>query len=862
MEKKTVTGRTRKRTTRAGVRWADKISRVLITCGGIGTIISVLTVCVFLLWVVLPLFRSASLTEVGQFDTPIATVRPPAWFGVNEYRTLATSINAAGELEIARLDDGRLISRNAFLGDTQPTATAFSTDGSKAAFGFADGTVRLVKLGFKNSFVDEDLPPPVIALEPGDSIEHAGGMITRVSESQFRLTKAVAEAGEPIDLGLDTSIKLIDYADSLDGPMYCVLTESGQIRLELITENENLLTGEVTTEVEHVELPFTPSPDRGMPSHLLLAGQGDNVYVAWDDGHLMRYALRGSEPPVLAEELDLVPEPDRKLTSLSFLNGRVTLMAGDSAGSVRAFFRIKPDHAQTIDGALLVAVHQLNGPAAAVTTLVPSIRSRMVSIGYADGTVRVYYVTNTRLLVEAKLDSAGPITAVALAPKDDGIVALNAKQMGNWSFDPQYPEVTLASLFLPVWYEGYEKPGFTWQSSSGSDTFEPKLSLIPLIFGTLKATIYSMLFGVPLALLAALFTSEFLSPAAKGRIKPTIEMMASLPSVVLGFLAGIVIAPLIEDIVPQVIASFFTIPFALLLGAHLWQLLPQQTALRLNSYRLGFIALSLPLGILLAMWLGPVTERKLFDGDFRGWLDGTVGSGTAGWLVLLLPLASMAVAYLMTQVLGPSLRARGRTWSRGKWALFDLIKFLLGTVAAVLLSAGVGWLINWAGWDPRGSIVDTYEQRNALIVGFVMGFAIIPIIYTIADDALSTVPAHLRSASLGAGATQWQTAMRIVIPTAMSGLFSAVMIGLGRAVGETMIVLMAAGNTSIMELNIFNGFQTLSALIATELPEAVRDSAHYRTLFLAALALFALTFVVNTVAELIRMRFRRRAYEL
>jgi phosphate transport system permease protein len=96
----------------------------------------------------------------------------------------------------------------------------------------------------------------------------------------------------------------------------------------------------------------------------------------------------------------------------------------------------------------------------------------------------------------------------------------------------------------------------------------------------------------------------------------------------------------------------------------------------------------------------------------------------------------------------------------------------------------------------------------------------------------------------------------------MSGLFSAVMIGLGRAVGETMIVLMAAGNTPIMDWNIFNGFQTLSASIATELPEAVQGSAHYRTLFVAALALFVITFIVNTLAEAVRLRFRRRAYEL
>ena len=101
-----------------------------------------------------------------------------------------------------------------------------------------------------------------------------------------------------------------------------------------------------------------------------------------------------------------------------------------------------------------------------------------------------------------------------------------------------------------------------------------------------------------------------------------------------------------------------------------------------------------------------------------------------------------------------------------------------------------------------------------------------------------------------------------IVPTAMSGLFSAIMIGLGRAVGETMIVLMAGGNTPVTDWNLFNGFRTLSANIAVELPEAVRDSTHFRTLFLAALTLFLLTFVVNTAAELVRLRFRRRALQL
>jgi phosphate transport system permease protein len=229
----------------------------------------------------------------------------------------------------------------------------------------------------------------------------------------------------------------------------------------------------------------------------------------------------------------------------------------------------------------------------------------------------------------------------------------------------------------------------------------------------------------------------------------------------------------------------------------------------------------------------------------------------------------------MLERIGPRLRRRFADWPRRAWTLVDLGGFVAGLIGVLLISWLAGLGLETLGFDPRGQVpanldgtkfavalVGTYAPRNALVVGFVMGFAIIPLIYTIADDALSTVPEHLRSASLGAGATPWQTAMRVVVPTAMSGLFSAVMIGLGRAVGETMIVLMAAGNTPIMDWNIFNGFQTLSSLIAQEMPEAVRNSTHYRVLFVAALTLFGLTFLVNTAAEIIRLRFRRRAYEL
>jgi phosphate transport system permease protein len=307
---------------------------------------------------------------------------------------------------------------------------------------------------------------------------------------------------------------------------------------------------------------------------------------------------------------------------------------------------------------------------------------------------------------------------------------------------------------------------------------------------------------------------------------------------------------------------FITVPAAFLLGAYIWQLLPQRWTLLLARFRLIFLLLMVPVGVGVAQLISPLIERLCFAGDIMRWLDGQIGQAFGGWVLLIMPVSCLLVAWFFSAAVDPRLRSLSMNWLRIQCALFDLFKFLFGLAAALILAIAAAALLQGLGFDPRGGLFGTYVQRNALVVGFVMGFAIIPIIYTISEDALSSVPDHLRSASLGAGATPWQTAVRIIIPTAMSGLFSAIMIGLGRAVGETMIVLMAAGNTPVMEWNIFNGFRTLSANIAVELPEAVRNSTHYRTLFLAALALFVITFILNTIAELIRMRFRKKAVEL
>ncbi|MGR9100398.1 MAG: ABC transporter permease subunit, partial [Gammaproteobacteria bacterium] len=348
-----------------------------------------------------------------------------------------------------------------------------------------------------------------------------------------------------------------------------------------------------------------------------------------------------------------------------------------------------------------------------------------------------------------------------------------------WRVMNEHPEVSLTSLWREVWYESYPKPDYIWQSSSASNDFEPKFSLTPLVFGTLKAAFYAMLVAVPLAICGAIYTAYFMAPAMRAFVKPSIEIMEALPTVILGFLAGLWLAPFVEQNLAEIFAILIVIPLAVILFAFFWQKLPERIRHLIPE---GWDAALLIPVIVVASWLALLAstpiESMFFGGDLRNWLGSEMG-------------------------------------------------------------------VN-------------YDQRNSLVVGMAMGFAVIPTIFSIAEDAIFSVPGHLTYGSLALGATPWQTMTRVVLLTASPGIFSAVMIGFGRAVGETMIVLMATGNTPVMDLSLFQGMRTLSANIAVEMPESEVDSTHYRVLFLAALVLFLFTFVFNTLAEVIRQRLRER----
>ena len=252
---------------------------------------------------------------------------------------------------------------------------------------------------------------------------------------------------------------------------------------------------------------------------------------------------------------------------------------------------------------------------------------------------------------------------------------------------------------------------------------------------------------------------------------------------------------------------------------------------------------SVVIGFLIALWLAPIIETWLL----------------AFFTSLLVVPATFVVFMAVWQLL------RRSDWARrvenGYEFLVVLPVLLLGVGIAVCLATPLeAWCFggNLRRWLFEGPLAMQYDPRNSIIIAFGLGFTVIPIIFSIAEDSLSNVPYSMTAASMAVGASRWQTLWRVVLPSASPGIFAAMMIGFGRAVGETMIVLMATGNTPIMDWSPLNGMRTLSANIAVEIPEAPVGGTLYRVLFLCAVLLFLLTFTVNTAAEVVRQRLRKR----
>lgn len=735
---------------------ADKFMTHFIKIGGIGIIAAVIGIFVFIVTQTLPLFEGAKVSLSHSYDLPREDY---VAMGVDEWSELPFFIDSQGSIKFFDLEKKQLTKEvHPFKGrDFKMTSFYYSSKHQEIIYGTSEGSFFLAKILYQPNF-----------------------------KKGVRNISATVEVSDVTSLeAAKEPIKMINFDETSDSRIVATVHESAKDEAKIQIRRyvkETTLFGEG-------ELVFDQSFDIskeviGRPKNLLVNANASGAILTVEGGQVYYFRIEGDKI-ALAQVFQPFAELDNpEVGSVDFLFGDVSLVFTSQSGVNRVYSLFIPKGGSVRKFGQTKEFSSLEGSA---TFFDVSLRNKAFLLG-KDSFASIRYVTTEMVRWEERLPFE--IKLAILGTKYNKILFLDQDtRLHVYELRDPHPEAGFKAYFQKIWYEGYNEAVYAWQSTGGTSEFEPKLSLIPLIIGTLKGTFYAMMFALPIALIAALYTSQFAHPRFKLFIKPAMEIMASLPSVVLGFLAALWLAPLIDAKVPSLLMIFIMIPMVSLLAGSFWTSLPIQYRKRVKSGYEWIVMIPILFATCWLGWvLGPWLEKTFF----------TIQDPSTGQVI-----------------------ADFRLW-----------------------------------WTSITGLA--YEQRNSLVVGFMMGFAVIPIVFTIAEDSLSNVPQTLTSASLALGASRWQTAFFVVLPTAFPGIFSAIMIGLGRAIGETMIVVMATGNTPIMDMNIFSGMRTLSANIAVELPEAPHFSTLYRTLFLGAVVLFMMTFIMNTFAEIIRQKIREK----
>ncbi len=728
-------------------RWRllkDRLFAAVMAVGGISVIVAILLIFFYLLYVVLPLFRDATVKPTASFEQGAA-----AAIALDEYAQTGFSIAPDGHYQFFKAGDGSVIAGGELLpaGAGKVSAVAAGDPVSHVyVAGTGDGNVGIAQVSFEVKF------------------EGQTRVITPKLGYPVRRTKCSAPPPPAMP-----SASITGQASDEEATV-AVVSAQGKVVLINATRQTSMLDESVSVEVTRTELDV----DGSKISQLALDNQQRELYLAGSDGVLSYFDVRNKAKPQLVDRASVIGDAHH-ITAMSFLSGGISLVIGDDLGNLTQWFPVRDQH----NNSQLKRVRRFAPLPAGVTAIAPEYFRKGFLAVDAKGNLGLYHATAERHLttVASGLDE---VAALSMAPRANAaVLASKSGKVALFAIDNPHPEVSFKALWNQIWYENRAHPDYIWQSSSASNDFEPKFSLTPLTFGTLKAAIYSMIFAVPLAVLGAIYTAYFMSAPMRRIVKPSIELMAALPTVILGFLAGLWLAPLVERELLGVLLCIPVVPASTLLFSYLLSRLPQRVKGLIPD---GWEALALVPVVIFAIWanfmVGRALEVMFFDGSVTHWLTVNYGIG--------------------------------------------------------------------------------YDQRNSLVVAIAIGFAVIPTIFSISEDAVFSVPRHLTMGSLALGATPWQTAIKVVLLTASPGIFSGIMIGMGRAVGETMIVLMATGNTPIMDLSLFQGLRALSANIAVEMPESEVGSSHYRVLFLAAMVLFLVTFIVNTMAELVRQRLRKK----
>lgn len=722
----------------------DRFTRWYVLVGGLAVLAAITLIFFFLAYVVVPLFKGADLTvEPPLHPAWLQDAGKPLVYALEEQNEAGMRVSEQGVALFFNAQTGEELSRTSLPIPAGVTVTASAKD--------QPGT-PLVVLGLSNG--------QALVFRHTYRVTYPGGNKT--------ITPAIEYPYGDAPIALNPQGRALERVslNASDASLILAGSTGEQLNVLQLTREESMMTGEVTNEQKRIELPQMNQAVKA----IFIDPRQQWLYVINGRAQADVFSLRDRS---MNGRYKLSENADTQITASAQLVGGISLIIGDSKGGLAQWFMARDEDGEP----RLKQIRTFQMGHSPIVQISSEQRRKGFTALDASGQLGVFHSTAHRtLLVEQVVDGPG---IYALSPRANRLMVEANGALQPLSLHNPHPEVSWSSMWSKVWYENYDKPAYVWQSTAANTDFEPKMSLAPLTFGTLKAAFYAMLLAAPLAIAAAIYTAYFMAPGMRRKVKPVIELMEAMPTVILGFFAGLFLAPYVEGHLPGIFSLLLLTPLGILSAGFLVSRLPESIRLRIPD---GWeSAILIPVILLVgwfALYMSPFLETWWFGGDMRLWISNDLGI--------------------------------------------------------------------------------TYDQRNALVVGLAMGFAVIPNIYSIAEDAVFSVPRGLTLGSLALGATPWQTLTRVVILTASPGIFSALMIGMGRAVGETMIVLMATGNTPVMEMNLFEGLRTLAANVAVEMPESEVGGSHYRVLFLSALVLLLFTFVMNTAAELIRQRLRKK----
>lgn len=727
----------------------NKITSFSMAVGGISVILAIVLIFFYLAYVVIPLFYSPEMEKTSNYPIPAAAEGKTLHLAIEEQNTIAVRFTDQAKAVFFNVNNGQVVETVDLSLPNKSKVSSFTTSRLAKGFialGLNNGKMLFAQHQYRTSYLNDEKK-----INPS--------LVYPLGETPIEMDPTGKHALTHVGLMHDE-----------EKATFVAYTDDNRLLL-----NQLVFEDELTPESEEMSYDSTQIeiPNIHYVSKLLIDASQSLLYVSHTNGEVSLIEISDLDDVQVLERKRVVAD-DAEITEFTFLTGEISLLIGDNKGNISQWFPVQKE-----TGLTLSHIRDFESQHTAITNIVTEQRRKGFAAIDDKGQLAFYHSTAHRTLIHDAI-STSRLNFLAVSPRANTFITEDDKQQIQlWHIDNEHPEMSWAVLWDQIWYESYPEPSYTWQSSSASNDFEPKFSLMPLAFGTLKAAFYAMLFAMPLAIMGAIYTAYFMAPKMRTYVKPTIEIMEALPTVILGFLAGLWLAPIIESHLPGVFSMLIIMPLGVLIFAFLWTKFPKGIRQRIpDGWQAALLIPVLLITGWIAMSLSLPMEQLFFAGDMKIWLSETIGMD--------------------------------------------------------------------------------YDQRNSLVVGIAMGVAVIPTIFSITEDAIFSVPKNLTFGSLALGATPWQTLIYVVILTASPGIFSAVMIGMGRAVGETMIVLMATGNTPVMDFSIFQGMRTLAANVAVEMPESEVDSTHYRILFLAALVLFVFTFMFNTLAEIVRQRLRKK----